>query len=83
MCCLLSAGVCKREINEGKKNQLLEWRYRGSNSRPFACKANALPTELYPQQMEEGFQSKEVIKMALKVDFFGLNCENQTGDKFY
>ena len=25
------------------------WRYRDSNSRPSACKADALPTELYPQ----------------------------------
>ena len=25
------------------------WRYRDSNSRPSACKADALPTELYPR----------------------------------
>ena len=28
------------------------WRYRDSNSRPPACKAGALPTELYPQTFQ-------------------------------
>ena len=58
-----SPGSC-HEVTEGwiiskKKSghhlmfRLFLWRYRDSNSRPPACKAGALPTELYPRNYSE------------------------------
>ena len=39
-----------------------KWRLRDSNSRPPACKAGALPTELSPHRKTSGFPPENLIK---------------------
>ena len=44
--CRPSAGI----LNPGFRETYVKWSGRGSNPRPRACKARALPTELPPQE---------------------------------
>ena len=62
-----------------RHGSLLSWRLRDSNSRPPACKAGALPTELYPQ----GFWQPPAFPHRLQCSIigrFGLNRRVRDGN---
>ena len=51
---------------------------RGSNPRPPACKAGALPAELTTQKTRQFISVTLPIELIAK--FFGLQCWNRTND---
>ena len=52
--------VCRERISQpwSRRRRLVWWSQTGSNRRPPACKAGALPTELWPRQRTEDGQQR-------------------------
>jgi hypothetical protein len=65
------AAACKRRIDVSRTKLLQRtralgraawWSQTGSNRRPPACKAGALPTELWPRQRTETEDGRQITK---------------------
>src|ERR1700739_3550849 len=67
-------GWCPRPLDDGDVRQEIWWSQTGSNRRPLACHASALPAELWPRVEARNYTRAALGVQQLKHKFFLLSC---------